>query len=107
MEEWRSIGFIGVDSGQMMLVDPCYVLADDSGRSRPTYEDLLAQYDYTKPDPGAIMWEIPGGAVVAHSGFGDGEYEVLIREVDAGLWGKRVAEMKIIFIDDEEFSENG
>ena len=29
-DEWEMIGFCPVDSGQIMLVDPCYVLADNN-----------------------------------------------------------------------------
>ena len=90
---WKRVGTIGVDSGQMMLVDPCYVLNDsrhdDVGAD---YKDLLDAYedDYSRE-----TLEFSNG-IVSSTGFGDGSYDVFIKTSDEGDWGVRVAEMKIV-----------
>ena len=95
---WKRVGTIGVDSGQMMLVDPCYVLRDSRRENEKgaDYNDLLDAYgdDYSRD-----TLEFSNG-IVSSTGFGDGSYDVFIKTSDEGDWGNRVAEMKIVFIED-------
>ena len=44
--------------------------------------------------------------VVCSSGFGDGGYPVYVKRHDFGEWGKRVVEMKIEFVNEEQESED-
>ncbi len=97
---WKRVGTINVDSGQMMLVDPCYVMGDsrypeDKGAD---YSDLLAAYGN---DHNVNTIEFSNG-IVSSTGYGDGSYDVFIKTSDEGAFGKCVAELKIVFIEDEE-----
>lgn len=88
---WKRVGTIGVDSGQMMLVDPCYAL-----NVGVDYKDLLDAYG---DDFNVDTIEFCNG-IVSSTGFGDGSYDVFIKTVEEPVWGHRVAEMKIVFIED-------
>jgi len=101
---WKRIGTCAVDSGMMMLVDPCYVLPDQkelentmSHHKILTYEVLLAMYELEGWDK--EVYDIKGLGFAVSSGYGDGSYDVFIKTIDEGL-GKRVSEMKIVFIED-------
>jgi len=95
--KWVKIGECAVDSGTIMLVDPCYVLPDKIG-------DIATDKDYTYED---FLNDFSGGllhkdildkcAVVLSTGFGDGCYPVYALISDEGDWGKRVKEVKIKF----------
>lgn len=115
MTGWDLIGHVGVDSGQMMVGDPCY-LRDWGG------------YEFTSP-PGAAGKHVPTGeysydgactatcseggvgvlgdglAAIAPSGFGDGEYGVYVKWSDEGAWGPRAAAMMVVFIEPDEDEE--
>lgn len=107
--EWELVGTLGVDSGQMMLCDPCYISKNFANE----YGDVEVGMTYN----GACMTTLghkgfgfltntSGNysinlAFVTSSGYGDGEYPVYIKRD-----GNRIAEMKIVFIgkdlEDEE-----
>lgn len=107
------IGDIGVDSGQIMICDPCYVSQFDSkdgdfdfgasDRDKP----LNTAFSYAgacettlaKSQAGVIG---NGLGAVTSSGFGDGRYPVYVEFSDQGDWGRRVKSMTIVFIDDSE-----
>ena len=112
---WKRVGTIGVDSGQMMLVDPCYALVDDAevkslrggngiesqikiSEQVKTYEKLLEVYG---DDYNVDTIEYADG-IICSTGYGDGSYDVFIKTIEDGTWGHRVAEMKIVFIEDHK-----
>lgn len=89
----KQIGFIGIDSGQVLLCDPCYI---DSHWHHPTEEESL-DYDFEKKKfkgqfsyagcANASLNENQGGqlnydkknegaGVVCTTGWGDGCYPV-------------------------------
>jgi hypothetical protein len=110
---WDLIGTIGVDSGQMMLCDPCYVdswdrddgtFADDAmGREKPEHTNFsyagACNATLSKQKAGILG---RGTGAVCSSGFGDGSYGVYIKRSDEGPWGNRVGAMMIVFISDDE-----
>lgn len=114
------LGKIGVDSGQMMLVDPGYVAGDafdegwdksaqikmqKTGQFRFNYNGACALTNNPgSVSPGGILQNDIGAslAAVVSSGFGDGTYDVFAYVGNYGEWGKRVAKLEIIFIDEEE-----
>ena len=170
-DEWAEVGVVGVDSGQLMLCDPCYIenewkKADAETRKvAPAYRHkdgtvLYCTLHGTAPEKDAIgfdsysavvekygktmnqmggervVYAIPairknpgefsysgcctatedrklkggqlhytkghaGAGVVTRTGFGDGVYPVLARYED-GDWGRRVAELRVVFIGDED-----
>ena len=68
---------IGVDAGMLMLVDPCYVLAD--GTPRPTYSSLLDQLTASGCYEGKADDVHPfAGGVVFGTRYGDGTYRARI-----------------------------
>lgn len=93
MTTWTKIGEVGVDSGQLMVADPCYFLADEE------YDEACAASaqgggSFKSFFPGIV----PPIAVAFPSGFGDGRYDVLVRKTAKG----RIAEVRIVMITQEE-----
>ena len=80
--KWRQIGMCGVDSGLLMLVDPCYVMAEDDRTLRPgkkTYSEMLGDL-YKKDATGRrahmILSDKAGDGVVFSTVWGDGVFYV-------------------------------
>lgn len=82
-DKWEKIATISVDSGQMMFVDPCYVL------SKTEYKQLL---DERKIRGNMEPCEFKRG-VVHNTYGGDGYFHVFAHTDEIG----RVREMRIIF----------
>ena len=105
--EWKKIGVVGVDSGQLMICDPCYIDSEwkkeefDSakkpsnfsynGVSQATLKRQTAQMKYALGHSGV--------AVVFRSGLGDGLYDVFAKIEDVKYWGRRVTEVRIKLVD--------
>lgn len=89
----KYIGEVLVDSGQVILVDPCYI------------ENGL---DYEKVCSVTLNEQENGynnavhGGVACSTGFGDGSYPAFVEISDEGTWGKRVKSLTVIFIGDDE-----
>lgn len=94
-ERWIKIGECGVDSGTMMLIDPCY-LDEEEGFNYEEYCDLWSE----KFQDHHIDYKDLGVAFT--TGYGDGLYSVYALISDDGMWGDRVKEVKIVFIEDDE-----
>lgn len=106
--EWVHIGDCAVDSGQLIIADPCYVLPSgkkdviktghaDEGKQY-TYQnlfDLENSENFTKKFHEIVFSGIAGTGVRFDSGLGDGVYPVYAKIEDLGEWGKRVTEVKI------------
>jgi len=70
----KIIGYCGVDSGQILLIDPCYVWGDRfDADGEPTGGDYDAACRITLSEAGA--GEVAGG-VVTGTAYGDGAYPV-------------------------------
>ena len=96
------VGTVGVDSGQIMVIDPCYVL--DGG-------DYDAACNASLQEAKAGQMILGTGAlrqgVCTSTGIGDGGYPVYVEYVDLGDWGRRVKSITVEFIaDDEEWDED-
>lgn len=161
--EWKKIGAVGVDSGQLMVCDPCYLSRwKDDHPSGPegnlgykhedgtilycklhgpclaegaigffNFDTVIPKYGKTanqlqkegvikkveRRPSGKFTYsgacqatgseeqagELENGTGVAFSsGLGDGHYEVFARYQDCGDWGRRVAEVKIVMIDEDD-----
>jgi hypothetical protein len=78
---WKKIGKVSVDSGNLLLVDPCYIdsiwkkgdEANPSGLGGGTYEECCEAITQSEHGAGQV---IKGLAVCSGTGFGDGIYEV-------------------------------
>ncbi len=87
---FEKIGVIGVDSGTVMMADPCYWIGRD---------DEWGEFcDVTLPSGPQINFEMghAGRGVVVDSGYGDGCYNVYSKKNSEG----RTIAMLVLF--DEE-----
>lgn len=87
------IGFIEVDAGMVWIGDPCYVMGDDAPNRVTDWQDFVK----ASFEPGGHAPLGDGVGVVAPSGYGDGRYPVYATHRDG-----RIAELRVVFIDDEE-----
>ncbi len=102
------LGNVGVDSGQIMISDPCYVKDfKDNEKFEPARADESGNYPYSyNGSCGATLSEAMGGqlgaihGVVSSTGYGDGCYEVWATIGESAGWGVRVHKLEVIFIDD-------
>jgi len=98
---WTKIGRVAVDSGTLMIGDPCYLI-DDNWSGKDYDQELVndSSWDLFKQlynDNRSLK------ALIFSSGFGDGVYDVFAKIKDYGTKGqkdKRIKEIKIKFIDD-------
>jgi len=118
-DSWEYIGTIGVDSGQMMLSDPSYVKhfaeSDDvvklneviKNGSDNSYSYLGACSQSNTPQQAGVLVNDIGAemGIVCSSGFGDGSYPVYVKRHNFSNGGKRVVEMKIEFVNEEQWSD--
>jgi len=90
MPKGELIGHCGVDSGQILLIDPCYVYKDDfTGGDTPTGGDYDECCRITLSE-GAGQTQL---GVVTSSGYGDGVYPVYAQKDGNG----RVKQVTIVF----------
>ena len=83
--DMKLVGAVGVDSGQLMIVDPCYIT------DGPVYEDIC---NVTLEKPG--YGEVDGGFATSTL-YGDGLYPVYaITDVRGRIRGM------LVWMDDEE-----
>jgi len=110
------IGRVPVDSGQIMIVDPCYVL-DGDVRFAEDNKTVTSDNPYSRACAASMGGEMAGpfsthggnmdDAVCSSSGYGDGMYPVYIEYEDCGSWGVRVKSITIEFInEDDEWYED-
>jgi len=107
MTTWKKVGNIGVDSGGIMIADPCYwVKGEEYENQHKELRELgyfggsNGDYKHAVSHPFDLGHE--GKGVSIHAGFGDGSYDVYIKTEDCGDWGIRVTEAKVVFITEEE-----
>ena len=91
MTERVLLGHCAVDSGQIILVDPCYVDEDDGIDYRGVCEVSLSDQR-----GGEFLFAgIGGTGVVTSTGYGDGSYPVYAEMVDG-----RVSRVTIEFMEE-------
>jgi hypothetical protein len=101
----KLIGHIGVDSGQMLLCDPCYIDSMWEKKDTKDFSDLSkfeGEFNYLGSAQATLSEEKAGtlglgiGAVCS-TGWGDGSYPVYVT-----YEGNRISEMRIVFMSDRE-----
>lgn len=102
MTDWKLIGHVAVDSGQLLLCDPCYI---HSQWERMEYdkENLTKTLSYngcchatmSEQRCGELLFPLghPGAGICFESGIGDGLYPVY-----AKYEGVRIAEVKVVML---------
>lgn len=89
MSDWVNVGRVYVDAGCIVVGDP-FAMPEDG-----EWSDRLAFMD------DELCGEVEDGVVVVSTGLGDGTYDVEVRYEEVPKWGKRVAEMRIVFLTEE------
>jgi hypothetical protein len=104
------IGHVGVDSGQVMVGDPCYLDDFEAQGDGPERMDHPEPYPFSYEGAcsatlsARAAGELGSGlAVVASTGWGDGLYPVYA-EVDPT--SGRIAALRVVFIEDAEDAED-
>lgn len=94
-EEWITLGIVGVDSGQLLVTDPCYLDSE-------LYDyDEMSKRDQANKRFGRQLKYKQGHAglgVVFSTGLGDDVYEVEALVGEVGRLSKRVKEVRIRFV---------
>jgi hypothetical protein len=90
MKDLELAGYVGVDSGQVIVGDPCYLNEWDTNQDEPfSTLDQKGLYSYmgaceaTLSDDGFGSLN-NGLAVALSSGYGDGNYPVYVKRNDDG-----------------------
>jgi len=91
------IGKVGVDSGCLMVGDPCYL--DSDWNNEDYSKEVCSDWGLHKQLKGKNGYL---KAVLFSAGFGDGVYNVYATIKDCGDWGKRVSEVRIKLIDEDD-----
>ena len=100
--ETKLAGHCGVDSGQIMVIDPCYAFKDEFDDTNGNYRNVC---NISLGDDGYGEFPLPANGytgnigVATTSGYGDGEYPVY---VDINSDGRVVA-LHIYF---DQFPDN-
>jgi len=105
-DKWIKLGVAGVDSGQLLITDPCYI--NSEWKKNEDFEKLEQKGEFSyagccnktlsKEKGGQLNFKMghAGAGVVFSSGLGDGTYEVWGKVMDIKDWGERIVEVKII-----------
>jgi len=91
--QWKKIGVVGVDSGTLMITDPCYAIQD--GWNDKDYEKEVVGTANKLHHQVKHALGHAGKAVIFSSGLGDGLYEVFAKIENVKHWGERVTEVRI------------
>jgi len=90
------IGHANVDSGQLLIVDPCYVLGDIDEALRIDYAKVC---DATSLSPG---YGAVDGAIATWTFFGDGSFPVYALTDGCGRVLEIIIDLDMIGEDDED-----
>lgn len=69
MSKWETLGYIGVDAGTIMVVDPCYVVPDDD------WSDWCREFD-SKGGFNERYAHMDSDGIAVLTAHGDGQYAV-------------------------------
>lgn len=103
MNGWSLAGYCAVDSGQLMITDPCYIgnnWIDDEYSDEPSKSNTYSYSNVCSTTLRHSAGEVGNGlAVVTETTYGDGRFPVYVR-FEHG----RPVEVRVI-LDDSEFGE--
>tara|TARA_Y100000592_G_scaffold57206_1_gene89598 strand:+ start:313 stop:765 length:453 start_codon:yes stop_codon:yes gene_type:complete len=101
------LGRVAVDSGQLMITDPCYIKDFKDNEFTSEYKDKLdTSYSYNGSCSLTCYTKEMGGelgnglGISFASGLGDGSYSVFAYIKDLEGWGRRVHKIEIVLIDE-------
>jgi len=92
---WEYVGDVAVDSGSVLLIDPCY--------ARPSFEAISLSLAAAGQHAEVALSEHQlHTAVTCRTGIGDGIYPAFVRLAPCPFSsGRRVAELRVIFLEEE------
>jgi hypothetical protein len=79
---WIAAGSVAVDSGQVLLIDPCYIPNDfdnNQGNWDPGAHANELNYQGVSHVSITNTYGEIGGGLVTSSGYGDGRYPVFVK----------------------------
>ena len=92
-DRWVKIGVVGVDSGHLLIGDPCYLENFDLGKATILPRGKMADQVLLHFHAG-----FEGETVRFESGLGDGGYTVWARTGRVKGWdGERIKEVRVKF----------
>jgi hypothetical protein len=96
--EWKEIGTVGVNTGEIIIAEPVNVL------SPREYDELHKKENEAKLP---LYIDFKHG-MVSKTGFADGLYHIFAKFGDFGRTAKRIMEIRIIFdmVEDNVFFQN-
>lgn len=95
------VGHVSVDSGQVIIVDPCYVMDGHYDDKSKGYGLVCETTSTNDPHCGEFFASGYGTAVASSSGYGDGNYPVYGEVNEDG----RVVALHIYFDEDHHTGE--
>jgi hypothetical protein len=95
---WFKAGTVGVDAGLVWVGDPCYVMGDDASHRVRDWSEFCRRLDESHDKDGFSQPLGPITGVVVSSGYGDGEYPVMVARNRDG----RVAAALVVFTDPDD-----
>lgn len=110
-DETVLVGTIGVDAGLCWIGDPCYIFdnVDTIPNELKDWSEFCNSLHFDTPGPTMKSFNYKMGheglGVCVSTGYGDGSYPVYATISDKPDWGKRIKSITIVFIDDDEDSE--
>lgn len=103
-EGWKQIGSVGVDSGSLMIGDPCYLDHKDDWNPKLYDKWIVGKLCDSKNQAIEIEEMCQNQAVAFSSGFGDGVYPVFAYYKNYGTKKRpdwRIKEVRIGLIQDD------
>lgn len=103
MKNKKLLGYAPVDSGQLILIDPCYLSDWKDGEYKPEKKatnDYARACEITQNENAGgemLVSGIGGTGVVFSSGMGDGNYPVIAHYEESEKFGRRIKSIEIKF----------
>ena len=92
-EKWVNVGSLGVDTGRLMIGDPCYFVDNEwTTKELEKYNNINKKFIKILFPKGH-----EGKGIIFSVGFGDGTYKLKALLHNYEKWGVRVKEVKISF----------
>ena len=104
MSDWEEVGSVYVDAGMVWGGNPCYTIDPEGCAAVNTWDEFCQRLHNCDGEGGnhhIIGHSSPlgeGMGMAISSGYGDGEYPVMVRYTPEG----RVAALKIEFITEDQ-----
>jgi hypothetical protein len=106
--KWKTIGFVGVDSGSLIIGDPCYLDHQEDWNPKLYDKWICGALCNSETEAVQINAVCPDQAVAFSSGMGDGLYPVQALYTNIGTVKNpdiRIKEVRILLIQDTKLDK--